>query len=192
MPDLQTLIAMIPTAQPGSIITIDYHNALKDAITSMASQLGGTGLPRTVTVTFAPDLTPNDGSPAWSRQSGVASKPGGGATSAIGWMGLQLPDGYRIERIAVTGTKTGNVGSWSAALIRQSLTATGQLTVVSATLEDATTDAANSFQVSQQATTTSNLIDNSQFKYVLIVRLIGADAAATASILGFQVVCNRT
>ncbi len=198
MADLDTLVAAIPTAQEGDVITINYHNTLRAAVAALASQPGGTGLPATVTVTFAPDLTPNDGQPPWSRQQGIAVKPGASAAppfsgvEATGWMALQLPDGYRIDRLTISGAKTGNVGSWTASLIRQPMAASGAITVVSGTLDDAPTDTAGNFQVSQQATTTSTLIDNTAFKYVLLIRIRGADSAATATLFAFQVVCSKS
>jgi hypothetical protein len=192
MATLQELIAAIPTAQDGAVIGIEYHNTMLAAIKLLATQGGGGGGgPVTVNQAFAPQFSANDGSPAWLLQSGVASKPGGNATQAIGWMGMQMPDGYQIDHMVITGNKTGNVGSFSATLFQYSLgTGALQQAVLAAPLDTAVADSAGNFSATARAGSVA-VVNNSQSKYVLIARIVGADAAATASIYGILVVCTQ-
>lgn len=192
MATLQQLIASIPTAQEGAVIDITYHNTMLAAIKLLATQGGGgSSGPATINVSITPQLSANDGQPGWSMQSGTAAKPGGTATQATGWMGLQLPDGYLIDHMVVTGNKTGNVGSFSVALIQYSLS-TGALqnAVLGVSLDTATSDTSGNFSATGRATS-SVVVNNIQSKYVLLVRIVGADAASTASIYGIQVVCAQ-
>jgi hypothetical protein len=192
MATLQDIIASIPTAQDGAVISIDYHNTMLAAIKLLAAQGGGgsSGGPATINLSFAPQFAANDGSPAWSLQSGIASKPGGTATQAIGWMNLQLPDGYVIDHMVISGNKTGNVGSFNATLLQQPLTSTGLVAVLAATLDTAATDSTGNFSVTARATSIA-IIGNTQSKYILQARIVGADAGATASVYGIQVVCTQ-
>src|SRR5437879_4960890 len=136
MPDLQTLANSIPLAADGGVITSEYHNSLRDTVKAITDQLQGAGTASTLTFTFAPDLSPVEPSPAWLRQLGIVVKPVA-ATSAIGWMGLQLPNGYRIDHMVISGIKLGTIGSWTVALIRQELSSSASLAIIGATLEDA-------------------------------------------------------
>lgn len=191
MATLQDIIAAIPTAQEGAVIGIEYHNTVLAAIKLLATQGGGGGTtPATINLSFAPQLTANDGQPGWSMQSGIASKPGGTATQATGWMSMQLPDGYSIDHMVVSGNKTGNVGSFSATLVQQPLTSTGLVAVLATSLDTAASDTAGNFSV-QARPTAPAVVNNSQLKYVFIARIIGADGGATASIYGVQIVCAQ-
>src|SRR3954465_11690416 len=56
--NLQALLAAIPIAQDGQVITAEYHNSLRSALIALASELGlGLSSP-TTTFSFAPAFLP--------------------------------------------------------------------------------------------------------------------------------------
>lgn len=191
MATLQQIIASIPTAQEGAVISVDYHNSILAAIKLLATQGGGTSSSAaTINLAFAPQFAADPQFP-WILQGGSASKPGGTATQAQGWLGLHLPDGYLVDHMVISGNKTGNVGSFSVSLLQYSLT-TGSLqqTVLATTLDTATTDAAGNFSATARATS-GIIVNNSQSKYIMFARIVGADAVATASLYGILIVCTQ-
>jgi|SRR5581483_4369983 len=194
MATLQDLINAIPTAQDGDVIGIDYHNTMLAAIKMLAAQGGGgSSGPATVNVALAPQLAAVDSLPWQLQASGNAVKPGGNATQATGWMQVQLPDSYQIDHMVVSGNKSGNVGSFNVSLIASSLT-TGAIQQnpppLGVSIDTTPTDNAGNFSATGKPVSTM-VINNAQFKYFLLVRIAGADGAATASIFGIQIVCKQ-
>jgi hypothetical protein len=195
MATLQDLIAAIPTANDGDVISIDYHNTMLAAIKMLAAQSGsgGSSGPATVNLAFAPQLSAVDSAPWQLQSTGNAAKPGGNVTQASGWMQVQLPDGYQIDHMVVNGNKSGNVGSFNATLMAASLT-TGALQQnpppLGVSLDTAATDAAGNFSATAKPVSTM-LVDNTHFRYLFLLRIAGADAAATATVFGIQIVCKQ-
>ncbi len=143
--------------------------------------------PPTTTLTFAPALLANGANPAWVQSSGIAAKAAG-QTTADGWMQLNLPDGAKMQTITIIGAKSGNLGSFNIQLARQALTGGAINTVLAIPLADQP----DTFQVTGQVPAASNQVDNSANKYLALARIVGADAAATASLTAIQIVCNRS
>ena len=162
-----------------------------DNVSSAFATLQGIVVPvsPTPTLTFAPTLFPVLTTPAWSSGYGIATK-GAGQTSADGWMPIQLPDGYKIQSIAANGEGSGNLGSVSVQLLRQSFSTNDQATLVALQLSNG--GAGNQIFASVGfVPDDKSLIDNSNNKYLIAAKIIGADAAATAKLSGIQVVCKR-
>jgi hypothetical protein len=194
MATLQDLINAIPSAQDGDVIGIEYHNTMLAAIKMLAAQGGGgSSGPATVNVSLAPQLSAVDSMPWQLQATGNAVKPGGTVTQATGWMQVQLPDAYQIDHLVVSGNKSGNVGSFNVSLIACSLT-TGAIQQnpppLGVSLDTAPTDNAGNFSATGKPVSTM-VINNAQFRYLLLVRLAGADGPATAAIFGIQIVCKQ-
>jgi hypothetical protein len=143
--------------------------------------------PPSFTLTFAPALLPNGAQPAWVQSSGVAAKstsqPG-----ADGWMQLQLPDGVHLQTVTIIGTKSGNLGSFSVQLGRQALTGGAVSTLLAIPLAGEP----DTFQATGQVPAAQNQVDNSVNKYLMLARIVGADAAATAQLTAIQILCKRS
>ena len=117
MADIQTLINAIPDAQDGNVITADYHNTIKTALTAIAGQLGPQAGGRTVVQNLMPaflPVPPISSRPAWNVSVGSATDVGGTLTD--GWLPLYLPDGAIIQQLNVIGVKTAATteGTYSA------------------------------------------------------------------------------
>jgi hypothetical protein len=138
------------------------------------------------TLTFAPGFFPNGTAPQWSQSNGSAVKAAG-QTGADGFMPLQLPDGFKLQSMTAIGEKSGNVGSFIVQLVRQSITG-AQATLLTLSLAASP----DQFQVTDVISPSLNLIDNKTNKYLIIARVVGADAAATVKLSAFQILCSRT
>ncbi|HEY0980869.1 MULTISPECIES: hypothetical protein [unclassified Schlesneria] len=162
-----------------------------DSVSSAFATLQGIVVPvsPTTTLTFAPTLFPVLTTPAWSSGYGIATK-GSGQTSADGWMPIQLPDGGKIQSVAVNGEGSGSLGSVSVQLLRQSFSTSEQSTLVALQLSNGGTGA-QIFASVGFVPDDKSLIDNGNFKYLIAAKIIGADATATAKLSGIQVVCKR-
>jgi hypothetical protein len=120
--DLQVMIAAIPVAQEGHLITSEYHNALRLALVAIANRLGLGTITEEITVSNAPRLLPVTGSDAWALNYGTVQRPAAAAVGANvrGWMELELPEGARITQMKVFARKTGATSAtFRVALFRQ-------------------------------------------------------------------------
>jgi hypothetical protein len=140
----------------------------------------------TQTLTFAASFFPNLNNPQWLQNNGLAVKAPA-QTGAEGFMPVQLPDGFKLQSMTVIGEKSGNVGSFIVQLVRQSIT--GALTTL---LTLSLANSPDQFQVTDAVPPNFSLIDNKINKYLIIARVIGADAAATVRLSAFQILCSRT
>jgi hypothetical protein len=89
--------------------------------------------------------------------------------------------------MTVIGDKSGNVGTFQARLLRQSISG-ADTTLVSLSLEAQP----DSFQAEAPVPDADNLVENQTYKYIVSVRIVAADPASTARIFAIQFVCNRT
>lgn len=114
---LQLLISSIPIANPGNIITSEYHNALRDAVRALASKIGLSVNPTAEfkILTFSPNFLPlkiKDSAAAnWDVTLNRASTPPVVAAdlnrSVIGGFIVQLPDSATISQMIVRGKRLG-------------------------------------------------------------------------------------
>jgi hypothetical protein len=162
----------------------DLRKELEE-IALIIGQINSSLAPPTTTLTFAPSFSASGSAIPWTVSRGIASKatnqPG-----AEGWFALQLPQGSRIQSMTVIGEKSGNVGSFTTQLLRQALSG-GESTLLSLSL----TTQPDSFQATQAVPPVENLVANQDYKYVVSVRVLGADPASTARIFAIQFVCAQ-
>lgn len=116
---LQLLINAIPIADPGNIITSEYHNALRDAVRALASRIGLSVNPvaEFKILTFAPNFLPLQTAVAgataapnnkWEVLLNRASIPATGVNvqqPVIGGFVVQLPDNADIYQMVVRGER---------------------------------------------------------------------------------------
>lgn len=155
-------------------------------IARIIGQINSSLAPPTTTLTFAPNFSQSGSATPWTISRGIASK-GTTQTQAEGWVALQLPQGSRIQNMTVIGDKSGNVGSFTAQFMSQGLSGgeSPLLSIALATQPD-------SFQASQPVpSTVNNIVANQTNKYIVSVRIIGADPASTARIFAVQFVCTQ-
>ena len=186
---LQTLISNIPTAEDGHVIDRSYHNSLRDALIGIAEQLGATDQGDNLVLTYAPNFIANAPQPEWVFTLGYATKPAGGAGD--GWIPLSLPDGSRLQRMVVVGGReeTGTF-SFTVQLMRQPLNDTTTTTLISVPGLATSQYAADPFEAvgvfavqgvsSPAAVAEFQTVDNSQYKYLVRARLVGATATNIA------------
>jgi hypothetical protein len=166
---------------------VEFHaiEAEFDKISAVVAQISAGLVIVPPTLTFAPSLFPNLTNPEWVKNNGIATKATN-QTGADGWMQLQLPDGTVMQTMTVIGAKSGNAGSFQILLTQQPLTG-GALTTLLAIPLGGQPD--GSFQVTGQVAGNVK-VDSNANKYMVIARIVGADAAASASINAIQIVCK--
>ena len=114
--DLQVMIAAIPIASDGHVITSEYHNALRLALVAIANRLGLGVISEEITITASPNMRDHGAVRGWEQDYGLARKPAdvvgtNNVTSVHGWMELELPDGARIKRMVVFGRNASSTSS---------------------------------------------------------------------------------
>src|SRR5260370_15158155 len=103
-PDIGALVALIPLANDGNIITPEHHNTIRTALQAIAARLAQAPLSDTVRVSIAPVLIPDaDHGAAWTVLTGQAMKvpATGGVDVVYGWTPIQLPHGGHITSFNV-------------------------------------------------------------------------------------------
>jgi hypothetical protein len=202
--DLQVLIASIPIAQDGQVISADHHNSVRVAFIAMANRLGLGLIAEEIVETFAPRLSAMPGGAAWEQDIGAVKKPttGTGDTGALrGWMDVDLPDGSRIKKLQVYASTESDNGTMRVKLRRQSVSnvnASDDLTVIEVTNNDATTvkegdvtlpDSTGSGDLS--AIEQARIVDKRKYKYLLLAELDTGHAGKNARINSVQVVLGK-
>jgi hypothetical protein len=158
-----------------------------DQISRIIGQINSSLAPPTTTLTFAPNFSANGSATPWTVSRGIASK-GTSASGAEGWFAVQLPQGSRVQSMAIMGDKSGNVGSFTAQFLSQGLTGGEPPPLLSINLATES----DSFQTPPQPIPAAeNLIANQTNKYIVSVRIIGADPASSARIFAIQFVCTQ-
>lgn len=109
---LQILISSIPIANPGNIITSEYHNALRDAVRALASKIGLSINPTAEfqILTFSPNFLPITAgvNTNWNVTLNRATTPQVAASAVVsGGFVVQLPDGATIFQMIVRGKRLG-------------------------------------------------------------------------------------
>src|SRR5215470_16259340 len=117
--NLDMLIAAIPTADDGQVISRDYHNSLRDALVEINKLINATPFGAEVTASYPPHFTQNGAGPNWQVNNGIATRDAGG--SSDGWFALNLPQGARIQSLDVKGRRVAAVLSFTVKLLRVAL-----------------------------------------------------------------------
>lgn len=211
--DIRPLVAAIPIANDGQVITAEYHNTLRAAILAIAERLGVGALAPTNTFTFAPSLLRSGNSPEWFLDAGVARQPvpNGGNLNAVGWFPVQLPQGSRIDSMTVRGNRTGTMEGFTVSLNRQRISGSQTATeLVSLELNEAANPFEEMGQVDVSAAAAETgaggsaaaltaaalladfvLVDNDTYKYLVRATLTEALTNSTAQIHSVQIVCRE-
>lgn len=187
------LAGNIPLALDGLLITADHFNAVREAILRVADK-DGVGIGRKV-VTVAPTFFPvTDAAGAkqgeWVQQLGAVAHPVGQTTSRDGWMQVSLPEGSRVVAVTAFGKRAGGTAtSFVLRLLAQKLTDPATPTLFEALVKDNEGDPFT-LPLTSKGTADELSVRGAVFKYFLRATLTGPDAAATAAIHGFQIVCD--
>ena len=197
---LQLLLAGIPIAADGDVITSEYHNSLRNAILAMA-QLMGAGLGSTSTsTTLAPTFVrPFDTPLGWEVTQTGARQAG---ATAFGWMPIQLPHGERLQSMTVYGNKGAAVTDLTITLARCKLDDASQAAtpLITVSAKDGTGPIKASDVVKLNSTfgATAALallddfkqVDNDTYKYLITARLAGAGETTAVQLSAIQVNCG--
>ncbi len=183
-------LATIPIANPGNIITSEYHNALRTAVILLGNRIGVSTTGAAGSITLAPQFT-LEGTTAsgWSHSNGVAVAPAAGAS---GFLTLSLPDGARIQSLQIRGRRTGTVASFDVQLLRVDALTGDRVTLVN----PPTIPVTDPFDVTQSLSVTGagpaaneeyRTVDNSKFTYLVIARTGATTTGGTAQINSLRV-----
>jgi hypothetical protein len=199
--DLQVMISAIPFAQEGTVITADLHNALRQALTSMADRLGIEPVEEEITITNAPRLG-GLGTFPWDHDYGIARRPANVGVGGIrGWMEVDLPDGARIKKMVIFAT-TGTNNPLKLKLKRQKVTdptVTSDLIVIDVPIgNDASKGIDGDVTVpgtgaGAVAIEEFRIVNNREQKYLVTAELEAVNDATDklAQINAIQIVCGR-
>jgi hypothetical protein len=200
--DLQLMISAIPIAQSGRIISADFHNALRLALTAIANRLGVDEPEQDeITITNAPRLSPVAGAIQFQHDYGLVKSPAAISNPSIrGWMEMELPHGARIKKMVVFATKTGT-GTLKITLRRQKII---DATVAADLIVITVPNAADSSRGIEGDVTVPGtgagaiaieeyrIVNNREEKYLLAVDLIQDGSTATSVLFHtVQIVCGR-
>ncbi|MFM7102220.1 MAG: hypothetical protein ACKO3N_13725, partial [Verrucomicrobiota bacterium] len=186
---LALALATIPIANPGNIITSEYHNALRTAVLLLGSRIGVSTTGAAGSLTLAPHFTlEGTNTTNWNHTNGVAAAPAGGAS---GFLPLSLPDGARIQSLQIRGRRTGSIPTFEVQLLRVDAL-TGDRVVL---VNPPTIPVTDPFDVTQNLSVSGagpaaneeyRTVDNSKFTYLVIARA-GAATSGTAQINSLRV-----
>ena len=200
--DLQVMIAAIPIAQDGHVITADFHNALRLALVAIANRMGIGPVSEEITITNAPRLHAVAGAAQWSPEYGIVRKPTSlpeGMANVRGWMEMELPDGARIKKMVAYASRSG-VGTLRVKLTRQQITdptIARDLIVITIGAE---ADPAKGTEgdvtlpgIGAGAATIEEfrIVNNREQKYLLEVEFDGPNSDSNGQVNAVQIVCGR-
>jgi hypothetical protein len=198
---LPGLLAAIPFANDGDVITRDHHNTLRSALVQVASAVGQTQLDPVQTLSFTPVLLPVIGSAEWRTTFGFAAGPpptAGG--TARGWMTLELPHGTTIDGMAVRGSMPTTVALWTVALRRLELAGSLTSDVYTSEIQNTPKEADGSFlapveprtaQLTPQQVADLRRVDNTKYRYLFNTTMAGAQQSDAVELRLVQVTCTR-
>ncbi len=202
--NLQALLAAIPIAMDGQVITADHHNSLRSALIGMANQLGMGLTSPTTAYTFAPAFLPVTGAPVTWSISATFSAVSTVATNPDGWLPVQLPSGQNIQSMTVTGKLTAPApttfqvtlfrepiaadGTGPAPLITLSLQGQSGVFSVSGSIVPGGAASASGLVAQLALVQDLKLIDTSNYKYFLRATVTGAGTATIAEIDAIQII----
>jgi hypothetical protein len=204
--NLQALLAAIPIAADGQVITSDYHNSLRQALIAMASEMGIGLTTDSVAFTYAPSMLPIAAAVAWPISANFTALSAA-ATNPDGWLPVQLPDGKILQNMTVAGKLTvpaptsfqvvlfrealGPDAPGPAALITVDLKSqTGGFTVSNGVTPPGAAASAAGLVAQLAAVQDLKTIDTNSYKYFLRATVTGAGAATVAEIDSIQIVVS--
>lgn len=196
--DLQVLIASIPIAQDGQVISAEYHNSVRAAFIAMANRLGLGTIAEEIHVTNAPRLTKVEGQGEWKHEVGQVKKAAADTGALRGWMEMDLPDGARIKKMNVFAASDAANGTMKLKLRRQSVSSTAGDDLIEIDVANNDAAAVKNADVTLPGTTfgsaaieEARIVDNTKYKYLFVAELDGGVATKEAKILSVQVVLGK-
>lgn len=196
--DLQVLIASIPIAQDGQVISAEFHNTVRAAFIAMANHLGLGLIAEEIFVTNAPRLVKVQDQNEWKADVGLVKKAAGDTGALRGWMELDLPDGARIKKMQVFAAND-SAGTMKVFLRRQSVSnanASDNLIQIDIDNNDAATAKGGDVTLpgstlGDAAIEETRKVDNTKYKYLFIAELDGGVNGKEAKITAVQVILGK-
>lgn len=196
--DLQVMIASIPIAQDGQVISAEYHNGLRAALIAMANRLGLGTISEEITVTNAPRFFKVDGQGEWKADVGQVKKASADTGALRGWMELDLPDGARIKKMVVYAAND-SAGTMRVELRRQKMTdpaSIADLISIDVANNDATTGKEGDVTLpgsgmGAAAIEETRAVNNREYKYLLVAELDAGVSGKEARLTGVQVLLGK-
>jgi hypothetical protein len=196
----EDVIGRIPIAKDGEVIRSNFHNSLRDAFIAMLAEVA---VGRGPVAPMSPGFFPVDGQQPWALGFGTALGPivTTGTASAQGWLPVELPHGGRMQRLVVSGGRTGQIGTFLVVLHRSPISG-GPSTVEALAfldlkdkgetfLEFADVGAPDVNDPTPAQILEHTLVDNTKYRYFITARLANAQPAARARLNSLQVVVVR-
>ncbi|MBO0778581.1 MAG: hypothetical protein J2P37_07100 [Ktedonobacteraceae bacterium] len=197
--DLQVLLASLPVAEDGHVITSEHFNLLRAAIIALAGQLGAGFVTPTFTQTLTPSFFPVS-SNQWSFANGVATKTKG---TANGLLPVLLPDGVSIQKMRVIGERKDAMQQFEVLLQRQPI-ADAKPASITTLIRTSLADAGATFNVVAEVEVSGlgaaaaavaiqdlQFVDNSKYKYFIVANAVTASDTAEAHINTIQLEYQR-
>jgi hypothetical protein len=196
-PDVALALLSVPIAQDGMVITAEFHNALRSAVTAIAGYLGEASVNAAVVATLAPTFLEV---PGVAKKFEVTLEKAAGVNGANGWMPIDLPDGARLQRLVVLATAAKTLNQLDVTLERVEVNggpvvvlATASQTSGDGTMKPATGEIKPVGINSPAAVDEMRRVDNSTYRYAIRAKTggTGGDAAVQVEIHSVQVAFTR-
>ena len=138
----------------------------------------------------------------WPTTPSWMSGPSGDPDSLVGWMPLDLPDGYTIESLRILGSyPAGQVVDWPVSLRRVEHGKEGDQTIISGNLKPSATTLGTAFKQSfafdprghsRAEAEELSLVDTDKFRYQLHTTVVKAKPSADVKVFTVQIICVRS
>lgn len=200
-PAAATIVDSIPYVEDGDVIRARDHNDLLSAIRLIARLLDTGELAQEITVAAAPVLLPVLAKDKFQLDEGFARGPAADVASFVGWMPLDLPDGYTIDSLRLLGAYPGGaLVDWPVSLRRVPHGKQDDETVISGNLKTSSTTLGATFSTSfafdprghsRAEADELSKVDTSRFRYQLHTTVSGAKPSVDVKLFAVQVDCVR-
>jgi hypothetical protein len=199
---LLDLVAAIPFANDGDIISENHHNALRSAVGQIAAALDDTAIDHVETVSVIPVLHGVIGRAEWRATLGFAVGPLKSADNptAEGWLRLELPHGTTIDGMTVRGRQPTSVDSWVVSLRRLEISSALMSNVCVKEIQSTPKGQDGLFVVdvpikTEQMTPAQaselRRVDNTKYIYMFYTTTSGAQQPDSLELRMVQVTCTR-
>ncbi|HZW34287.1 MAG TPA: hypothetical protein VFF52_26425 [Isosphaeraceae bacterium] len=154
--------------------------------------------PKPQTLTLPPALAATT-SPPWAQQVGAVTVPTTGspanafATTASGFLSVNLPNGATIQALRVTGSSAG--GILTVILYRQPLTGGAEQPVLQVLNSFPAVATAAAFDLPPAPQNANAVVDNTTYKYFIVATLTGGNPTLSAggtTLNAFQITYTAT
>jgi hypothetical protein len=181
--NIDVALASVPIAQDGAVIDAEYHNSLRAALRSLADYVGASTIDQSSVMSLAPAFLPLLGALGnlpWAVGPAFAS----GLNSSDGWLPLALPDGVRLDSLAVSHRSEPTLSTFTVRLARYPILGSAaeedvfRISRQSGNKTDRT-DVVSQVAGSHDPAGQEELrrVDNSQYRYVIFGRSLGSSSS---------------